>query len=61
MIPSWALGVGIIIIAGSIAKVVTAGLTGGLRRRLPPADADVTAEVTEELHRRRGLDRGRHA
>jgi AmiR/NasT family two-component response regulator len=52
MIPSWALGVGIIIIAGSIAKVVTAGLTGGLSRRrlragLQGADADVSTEVTE--------------
>lgn len=47
MIPSWALGVGIIIIAGSIAKVVTAGLTGMSRRRLAAGDADVTAEVTE--------------
>jgi len=47
MIPSWALGVGIIIIAASIAKVVTAGLTGVSRRKLPAADADVTAEVTE--------------
>jgi hypothetical protein len=47
MIPSWALGVGIIIIAGSIAKAVTAGLTGMSRRRLAAGDADVTAEVTE--------------
>jgi hypothetical protein len=47
MIPSWALGVGIIIIAGSIAKVVTAGLTGMSRRRLAAGDADVTADVTE--------------
>ena len=47
MIPSWALGVGIIIIAGSIAKAVTAGLIGVSRRRLAAADADVTAEVTE--------------
>ena len=52
MIPSWAVGVGIIIIAGSIATVVTAGLTGGLaRRRLREArdgaDADVSTEVTE--------------
>jgi len=47
MIPSWALGVGIIIIAGSIAKAVTAGLTGVSRRRLAAADADVNTEVTE--------------
>src|SRR5438034_1162218 len=51
MIPSWALGVGIIIIAASIAKVVTAGLTGVSRRKLSAADADVTALMLQAFWR----------
>jgi len=50
MIPSWALGVSIIIIAASIARVVKAGLTGASRRQLQAADADVTSDVTELRH-----------
>lgn len=50
MIPSWALGVGVIIIAVSIARAVSAGLgLGGVGRRgrLQAAKDDVTGEVTE--------------
>jgi hypothetical protein len=57
MIPSWALGVGIIIIAGSMAKAISAGLIGVSRRKVggrtltSPRVTDSAEQSTPLQHR----------
>jgi chorismate-pyruvate lyase len=48
-IPQWAVGVGVIIVAVSIARALSAGLGGTLRRRLRGAEGEITVEVVTEL------------
>jgi uncharacterized protein (DUF342 family) len=47
IIPEWALGVGLIVVAVSIARAIGGGIGGLGRRRLRGADPEVTADVTE--------------